>query len=101
MRKNFSRRRFKSASTDFIYFGGTTRIIPTPKLKDFNYSSFPIFPTPARYLKIGGTGQEARSIFARTPEGSTRGRFPGIPPPVICASAETQPRATIFFSAGA
>ncbi len=33
--------------------------------------------------------------------GRTRGKLPGIPPPVMCASAETQPRAMIFLSAGA
>src|SRR5437764_7794775 len=30
IRKNFSRRFLRSASTDFTNFGGTTRIIPTP-----------------------------------------------------------------------
>src|SRR6266480_3267339 len=50
---------------------------------------------------IAGTGQDARSISAFTPLGSTRGRFPGMPPPVMCARAETQPRATMFLSAGA
>ena len=34
MRKNFSRRFLRSASRDFTNFGGTTRIIPTPMLKD-------------------------------------------------------------------
>jgi len=100
MRKNFSRRFFKSASTDFTFFGGTTRIIPTPILKDCSNSPLSIFPSLARYLKIAGTGQDARSISAFTPLGSTRGRFPGMPLPVMCARAETQPRATMFFSAG-
>src|SRR5438876_12326922 len=85
MRKNFSRRFLRSASTDFTNFGGTTRIIPTPKLKDCNNSSVSIFPSLARYLKIAGTGQEAKSISALTPLGSTRGKFPGMPPPVMCA----------------
>jgi hypothetical protein len=53
------------------------------------------------YLKIGSTGQEARSISAFTPAGSTRGKLPGIPPPVMCASAETHPFAKIVRSAGA
>src|SRR5881227_2511186 len=78
MRKNFSRRFLRSASTDFTNFGGTTRIIPTPKLKDCNNSSVSIFPSLARYLKIAGTGQEAKSISALTPLGSTRGKFPGM-----------------------
>src|ERR1700730_7195148 len=101
MRKNFSRRRLRSASTDRTFCGGTTRIMPPPTLSECNSSFVSIFPTLARYLKIAGTGHEARSISARTPEGSTRGKFPGMPPPVMCARAETQPRAKIFFSAGA
>src|SRR5205823_5300165 len=44
MRKNFSRCFFRSASTDFTFFGGTTRIIPTPILKDFSNSPASIFP---------------------------------------------------------
>src|SRR5213079_3154576 len=87
--------------TDFTFFPGTTRIIPTPMLKDCSNSPVSIFPSLARYLKIGSTGQDARSISAFTPLGSTRGKFPGMPPPVMCARAETQPRATMFFSAGA
>src|SRR6266699_1700702 len=100
MRKNFSRRFLRSASTDFTFFGGTTRIIPTPRLKDCSNSSVSIVPSLARYLKIAGTGQAARSISALTPLGSTRGKFPGMPPPVMCARAETQPRAMMFFKAG-
>jgi len=34
MRKNFSRRRFRSASASFTNSEGTRRIIPTPRLKD-------------------------------------------------------------------
>src|SRR5205823_4055629 len=60
MRKNFSRCFFRSASTDFTFFGGTTRIIPTPILKDFSNSPASIFPSLARYLKIEGTGHDAR-----------------------------------------
>jgi len=33
--------------------------------------------------------------------GSTRGKLPGIPPPVMCASAETHPFASIVRNAGA
>jgi len=34
MRKNFSRRFFRSASTERTFFGGTMRIMPTPMFKD-------------------------------------------------------------------
>src|SRR6266480_2224849 len=56
MRKNFSRRFFKWASTDFTFFGGTRRIIPTPILKDCSNSPVSILPSLARYLKIAATG---------------------------------------------
>src|SRR5947208_971498 len=95
MRQNFSRRFLRSASTDFTNFGGTTRIIPTLILKDCSNSSVSIFPSLARYLKIAGTAQEAKSISALTPLGRTRGTFPGMPPPLPCASAQTQPFATV------
>src|SRR5271156_1735636 len=62
MRKNFSRRRFRSASTDLTLAGGTMRIMPTPMLKDCRSSLVSILPSAARNLKMGGTGQEARSI---------------------------------------
>src|SRR6266403_1751964 len=87
----------EAASTDFTFFAGTTRIIPTPILKDCSNSPGSIFPSFARYLKIGSTGQDARSISALTPLGRTRGKFPGMPPPVIWARAEAQPRETILF----
>ena len=49
------------------------------------FVGFSIFPSVARNLKMGGTGQDARSIWAFTPAGRTRGKLPGIPPPVMCA----------------
>ena len=50
--------------------------------------------------KIGSTGQEPSSITAWVLRGSTRGRLPGMPPPVMCAMPEDQPWATIFLSSG-
>jgi hypothetical protein len=39
--------------------------------------------------KSGGTSQESRRTSAPSPSGRDRGRFPGIPPPVMCAIPRT------------
>ena len=50
--------------------------------------------------KNGRHGPRAQFDFRRAPRGSTRGKFPVMPPPVMCAIAESQPRATVVFSIG-
>lgn len=60
---------FEVGFDGFNVGGGTTRIMPMPMLKDCSNSLVSIFPSTARNLKMGGTGQEARSICAFTPGG--------------------------------
>ena len=59
-----------------------------------------IAPSRAKYRNIGNTGHEPKSITACTFAGKARGKFPVIPPPVICAMVVTHPRAKILFSSG-
>ena len=65
------------------FFAGTTKIIPTPRLKVRRQSSSGTEPMRRSISKSGGTCQEPVSMDAASPLGSTRGRLSVTPPPVM------------------
>src|SRR5439155_1657963 len=64
-----------------------TAIIPTPRLKTRRISPSDTSPARISTRNTGGHGQARASTTASHPAGSTRTRLPGMPPPVMCASA--------------
>jgi len=58
------------------------------------------FAVLGKVFKMGSTGQEAEIHTAFNARGRTRANCRN-PTPVMCARAETQPLARMFFSAGA
>eukprot|EP00967_Tisochrysis_lutea_P129162 scaffold221841_cov28-Tisochrysis_lutea.AAC.4 len=81
-----SRVRSSSASA-----AATTSTIPIPQLKVRNNSGVPAREPVASQPNTGAGVHVVASSVQRTPRGSTRGRFSGKPPPVMCASALTLP----------
>ena len=68
----------------------TTTAMPMPQLNTRSISRGSMPPVRASQAKTGGTGQFVVTAAAR-PSGSTRGRLPTRPPPVICAAAFSRP----------
>src|SRR5438105_11080936 len=64
-----------------------TKISPRPMLKTRSISSSEMPPRSCRTAKIGGTGQAPQLSSTETLSGRTRGRLPGMPPPVMWAMA--------------
>ena len=48
-------------------------------------------PERLTLARTGGMGHAPASSTARVSSGSTRGRLPGSPPPVVCAAAFSSP----------
>ncbi len=58
-----------------------------PQLNTRSISSAATPPARASQPNTGGSAQRAASSTATVSSGSTRGKFPGRPPPVMCAAA--------------
>ena len=69
----------------------TTSAMPMPQLNTRSISSAATPPVRASQANTGGSRQQAASSTATVPSGSTRGRLPGRPPPVMCAAAFSSP----------
>src|ERR687891_1354380 len=70
---------------------GTTAQYPMPRLKTRRCSSSGT-PCSSSHAYTGGRSQLPASRTAPSPAGRTRGRLPGMPPPVTWASARTSRR---------
>src|SRR2546429_3473397 len=64
-----------------------TAIIPMPRLNTRRISPSDTSPARISTRNTGGHDHPRASTTASHPAGSTRTRLPGIPPPVMCASA--------------
>ncbi len=82
--------RFSSAVAASASPAATTTHMPMPQLKTRSISAATP-PVRASQAKTGGGAQAVASSTASVPAGSTRGRLPGSPPPVMCAAAFTRP----------
>ena len=71
--------------------GETTRIMPMPRLKVRRQSCSGMCPILRSSSKIGGTGQEPRSMRTPKPSGRMRGVLSVMPPPVMCAAPLSKP----------
>ena len=69
----------------------TTRAMPMPQLNTRSISSGATCPACASQGNTGGIVQALPSSTAVTPAGSTRGRLPGRPPPVMWAAPFSRP----------
>ena len=82
-----SRRRRRAIAR--LKYSGQIRHMPIPMLKVLYISSSATPPMRCMAVKTGGTGQEPFLTRAAVPAGSTLGRLPGRPEPVMCARART------------
>ena len=77
-----------------------TRIRPIAHVEGARRSISGTEPDSPSQRNKAGVRHDRRSIRARVPAGSTRGRLSVMPPPVMCAMPLTSPRPSNGFNTG-